>query len=544
MEADLGACVVSAPAHLREALEARADRQRERVLSLVDEADARRHARPPAAPTPPRGNGSGWAAMSLATLGVLGLAAAGVGRYRARHGRRRSAPAPPWTLVAAAAGAAGVGLGLVLTARAALHPRPLSFARPAAPALTEGARSLDVILPEVEGPAPRPVTRRGWFWAGAVALLLLVAVRVSLGPLMTHFTQKGLDSLTGYKGTFSTVHVSLLPMRLTITDLRLVEDGTDVKDAVLYIKNLQAQVAWGGLLQGRLVATAIADHAHFRILMGQTQAPPEVKKAAKEVAAEVKRNELNLGKTLEAVVPLRVDRFELRDSEVTLTDATDAKRPQFWIKDIEFVAENMVTRDALDENVPLLMTARATVQESGVLKLMVMVDLLATKPAFTGQAQLSGLNLESLYEWAAAKAGVSPHGKLDAFVNLNSAGGALRGEVKVMAHDVHVDALPGDLANGLRAAAANIAFAVLKDEKQGRVVATTLPLRGTLEQPDVQVWPAVLGVVRNAFVDSLAWGFGDLPIATANKKEGLIDQTVKGLDKKRPGPSAQPGGAR
>jgi hypothetical protein len=478
--------------------------------------------------------------MSFATLGVLGLAAAGVGRsWR----RTRFTPAPQWTLVAGAAGAAGVGLGLVLSARTALHREPLGAALPPALALTEGARAA-VILPEVQGPIPRLVTRRGWFWAGVVTLVLLIAVRVALGPLMTHFTQKGLDSLTGYKGTFSTVSVSLLPMRVTITDLRLVEDGTDVKDAVLYIKDLRAQVAWTGLLEGRLVAAVIANHAHFRLLMGQTEAPPEVKEAAKQAVAEVKRNELNLGKTLEAVVPLRVDRFELRDSEVTLVDANDAKRPHFWIKDIEFVAENLVTRDELDENVPLLMTARATVQKTGVLKLMLMIDLLAPKPAFTGQVQLSGLKLESLYAWAAAKAGVSPHGKLDAFVNVNSAEGALRGEVKVMAHEVHVEPIPGDLANGLRAAAANIAFAVLKDEKKGRVVATTLPLRGSLEQPDVQVWPAVLGVVRNAFVDSLEWGFGDLPIGTANKKEGIIDQTVKGLDKKQPGPSAQPGGSK
>ncbi len=522
-------------------LEAKADLQRERLLSLVDEADARRHPRPGATPSLLPGRANGWAAVSAATLGVLGLAAAGVGRYRSR-----AVAAPRWTLFVAAAGAAGVSLGLVLSARAAPHraPVPALDARPETLAMTEGVGATAVILPEVEGPAPRPVTRRAWFWAVAAVLVLLVAARVALGPLVTHLTQKGLDSLTGYEGTFSQVHVSLLPARLTLTDLRLVEDGTEVKDAVLFIKALRAQVLWGGLLQGRLEAAVIADHAHFRVLMGETQAPPEVEEAAKKAVAEVKRNELNLAKTLEAVVPLRVARFELRDSEVTLIDATDAKQPHLWLKDIEFVAENLVTRAALDEQVPLLMTGRATVQKSGVLKLMVMVDLLAPKPAFTGQVQLSGLNLESLYAWASAKAGVSPHGRLDAFVNLNSAGGALRGDVKVMARDVKVDALPGDVANGLRAAAANIAFAALKDEQKGRVVATTLPLRGTLEQPDVQVWPAVLGVVRNAFVDALGWGFGDLPLGTASEKEGLIDQTVKALDKKEPGPSAQPGGAR
>ena len=78
----------------------------------------------------------------------------------------------------------------------------------------------------------------------------------------------------------------------------------------------------------------------------------------------------------------------------------------------------------------------------------------------------------------------------------------------------------------------------------GAHYATTLPLRGSLEKPDAQLWPAIIGVLRNAFVDSLGWGFGDLPVATAPKKENIIEQTVKGLDKKEPGPKAQPKGGQ
>lgn len=511
----------------RELLELRANEQRKRVMKLVDAVDAWRHPRRDSKSPSPRA----IAAATLTGVGVIGAIAAFL------TGKR---PSKALLTLSATVGGAGLALGVgpvIARSRKAL-PAP-------SPAVVE--------LKQLEAPKPLPVVhgpvqkKRGHVVAMVVAgvlLVLLVALRIALNPLAAHFTQKGLDGLTGYTGTFKSVSVSLLPLSYTIEDLRLVQDGTPVEEAVLYVKQLRATAKWTDLLRGRVFAAARADHAHFRVLLGTTEAPPEVEQAAKEGAEELKRNDLDISKTLEAIIPFRVDRFELADSEVTLTDATDPKRPQIWINDIEFVAENIVSRQKLDQRAPLMLTGRATVQKTGVLKLLVVADLLDEKPAFTGQAQLIGLDLESLYQWAASKAGLSPHGTVDVFVNFNSAKGGLGGDVKVLAKKVHVDALEGKFTNAVKAAAANAAFNILKDEQKGEAVGTTLPLRGALQKPDPQIWPTVIGVLRNAFVDSLGWGFGDLPVSTAKKKEGVIEQAVKGLDKKESGPKAQPQGGK
>lgn len=511
----------------REPLELRANAQRRRVLELVEAVDAWRHPRRGSPRPAPRT----IAAVTLTGLGVLGAIAAFL--------TGKKGPSKALLTASAAVGATGLALGAGpainrskarLPAVADQAPRPVARAAP---------------LPEMHGPVlqRRSGRRLGWIFLG-VLLVLVVGVRIALEPLAVHFTQKGLDSLTGYAGTFSDVDVSIIPLEYRIENLRLVQDGTEAEDAVLYVKELKASAKWANLLRGRVVASARADHAHFRLNLGETKAPPEVEKAAKEGAEVLRRNELDIGKTLDSILPFRVDRFELHDSEVTLTDVTDPRQPQIWLNDIEFVAENITSREQLDQRAPTMLTGRATVQKTGVLKLLVVADILDEKPAFTGQAQLIGLNLESLYQWAAAKAGLSPHGAVDVFVNFNSARGGLGGDVKVMAKKVKVDPLEGKFTNAVKAAAANAAFGVLKDERAGEAVATTLPLRGSLEKPDPQVWPTVIGVLRNAFVDSLGWGFGDLPVNTARKKEGLIEQAVKGLDKNEVGPKAQPEGGK
>ena len=53
--------------------------------------------------------------------------------------------------------------------------------------------------------------------------------------------------------------------------------------------------------------------------------------------------------------------------------------------------------------------------------LAVLLAACDSKPAFTGEAQVEGLKLESLDAWTSAKAGISAKGTIDCFVNFNSA---------------------------------------------------------------------------------------------------------------------------
>jgi hypothetical protein len=71
-------------------------------------------------------------------------------------------------------------------------------------------------------------------------------------------------------------------------------------------------------------------------------------------------------------------------------------------------------------------------------------------------------------------------------------------------------------------------------------VATVIPIKGRLDDPDVQLWPTVLGVVRNAFVEGISSGFTHLPPATADKPQGKIEQIGNALKKDEGPPKAQP----
>ena len=65
-------------------------------------------------------------------------------------------------------------------------------------------------------------------------------------------------------------------------------------------------------------------------------------------------------------------------------------------------------------------------------------------------------------------------------------------------------------------------------------------LEGRLTDPDIQLWPAVFGVVRNAFVEGLTSGFTHLPPEKTDDEQGVLTQAKDALKKDDGPPKAQP----
>lgn len=389
-----------------------------------------------------------------------------------------------------------------------------------------------------------PWYRRRAFWVVVAGAVLILTGRLALNPIATSLLERALADVEGYRATFDPVQVSIIPLSMTVSNLVVVqEDATDI-EPIIRVSRLEARVLWRKLLRGQLVASASLQGAKFVITFGVSKVTPQLAEAARLAAEEIKRNELDLGAILEKVIPLRVDRIEVRESEFLITDATDGALPQFWVSEVQLVVDNLVTRKSLDQEVPLMISLRALVARTGVLKVLATANLHADKPAFSGQAQLDGLRLESLHSWTSSKAGLAVKGDLNVFVNFNSAEGKLSGDVKVIARNIEVAPSTGEITDAFKATIATLAVKVLSDRVEGReAIATVLPLRGSLERVDAQIWPTILGVVRNAFVQALDFGFADLPKATAARKEGVLPQLGKALDDgNQAAPMAQPAG--
>jgi len=382
-----------------------------------------------------------------------------------------------------------------------------------------------------------------WLRRSLLALTIIIAVvviiRLVLDPVATHFTRKALDDADAVRGDFHSVHVTVFPPGYEIRRIKIVErlhptrenprGSDDWKHPLFYAERVAVGLDWRALFHGRLAAGARLDQPKISI----TKRAKETKEAAgvPDVRA-----------ALERVTPARVARVEIRDGEVLYRDLTAPRTPEIWLHGIELAVENIATRRDLAGGRPVTVSGRAKLGRSGDVTLFVSANPFASKLAFAGEAAVKGWKVAELFDVIEPATDLqTPKGTLDLFAEFKAAAGAISGGVKPVLKNVEVRPTEDKLGNKLKAWIADEGLDLFSDRVPERnAVATVIPIKGKLDAPDIQLWPTVLGVVRNAFVEGISSGFTHLPPRTADKPQGKVEQVKDALKKDEGPPKAQP----
>jgi hypothetical protein len=367
----------------------------------------------------------------------------------------------------------------------------------------------------------------------AVLVGLAVLIRIVLDPIAGHYTRQALNKSDAVSGDFARVHVTILPPGYEIHRLKVIEaEGGDWRHPLFYAEWAKVSLDWRRLFHAEIAARLRLESP--KITVTQRATAPKKK-------TEIPDMETTLGN----LIPARIDRIEVRDGEFLFRDLTAPRHPEIWVHGIELATENLATRPSLAGGRPATINAAATLGHSGELTLFVSADPFNHKPDFAGNVALRGWKVAELYdlEQPATKL-QTPEGTLDLFAEFKSSNGVITGGVKPVLKNVKVRPAEASFGNKVKAWIADNGLHLFSDRVPDRnAVATVIPIKGRLEKPDVQLWPTVLGVVRNAFVEGISSGFSHLPPSTAPEKEGPVKQATHALEKDKGPPKAQPGPA-
>jgi hypothetical protein len=371
---------------------------------------------------------------------------------------------------------------------------------------------------------------RGVLIALAALITLIVVIRIVLDPIASHYAHRELDAAESMRGDFERLHISVLPPGYEITRLKIVEHPRDDwKQPLLYVEHMRATASLGELLHGRVSARVRLDEPKIVYTMrgeGGGGPPPDI------------------GAALEKVIPARVERIEVRGGEVLVRDHNAPRHPEIWVHRLELAAENLTTRAHLAGGRPATASASAKLGRSGDLTFFVSANPFARSPDFAGNLAVRGWKVAELYDVVEPATKLqTPEGTLDLFAEFDAHGGEISGGVKPVLKNVKVEATSNDFGNKVKAWIADKGLHLFSDRVPGRnAVVTVVPIKGRLDHPDLQLWPTILGVVRNAFVEGIASGFAHVPPPEAEKKEGPVTQAKHALDKDEGPPKAQPEG--
>lgn len=342
-----------------------------------------------------------------------------------------------------------------------------------------------------------------------VVVVLLAAARVALPGLIRSRLNQKLDSLPGgYRGQVGGVSLALHRGTVSLEELEL-QDAK--RDLVVTVKELRLRVRLAELLRGRVVASADVEKPMVRIAVRRAV------RRAKAVAARVRKRKGEQARGGEAdprgpakplpdalaeAAPFRVERVEVRDGELIVIESGLEAR----VSDVQVVVEGL-TNEGEGRNARLQAAAR--VMEEGKASLTVQADPLAENPSFSLTAKVEDVDLPSINPLLRWQLGVDvERGTFEAVSEMDAEGGSFEGYVKPFVDDLKMlEAEDFERpAKALKEAVVGAVAAVLKNKKTG-AVATKVPVKGELDDPDIGVWAAVAAVLRNAFVEALRPSF-------------------------------------
>ncbi|MGO9831984.1 MAG: hypothetical protein ACLPJH_17765 [Myxococcaceae bacterium] len=340
---------------------------------------------------------------------------------------------------------------------------------------------------------------RWWQWALLALGVLWLAVLLVRQPLTRYATHRALGAIPGWQGDAADAHLGFFPLVYTVTRVHLVPEDRSLP--IFYIERMDSGVFWGDLLRGRLNAWAKLDHVKMTFFLIPIHIP-------------------DLAAMLQKVMPLAIERVQCKHGEITIalrhsrSDAPEKPEgdgPQLWFHDLEATLEGLATRPDLEPHATTL-ALRATMARTGEVSAFVTVDLLTPGAiTFTGQLGLVGLNLAEL-DSVLGPSGLRLGGTFDLKARFGVDHGKLTGALEPVLKHGRVEALGGDLGKKLTVALADDAVQLLSDQVPGRdALVTIIPIHGNLDHPKLDVWAAVSGVLRNAFVVGLSESLQQLP---------------------------------
>jgi hypothetical protein len=184
-------------------------------------------------------------------------------------------------------------------------------------------------------PDHRPASRR-WgvgHWILAVLATIAVIIYIAsffLDSIVRQRVLKEMNSkLVGYHTTLRHAHVQLLNGSLYLTGL-VVHQDKHPEPPVADMRQMAFHIQWREIFTGHVVADVLLTHPHVHINLLQLRA---------EKADPVPLSQKGWQDAIQAIYPLKINVFRIRDGELTYID-TDPSRPLHF-SDLTFRADNI-----------------------------------------------------------------------------------------------------------------------------------------------------------------------------------------------------------
>jgi hypothetical protein len=333
--------------------------------------------------------------------------------------------------------------------------------------------------------------RRTLIVVGTVAVVAVVA-RLAAPLALERYVNRQLADLGEYRGSVAAIELSVLRGGYVLRNLEIVKP-TAPPDTPPFaaIPAMNVALQWRSLLRGRAVGEVVMHEPVLNLVQGPSGEQQQLGTG------------VNWPQQIRDLFPFRLNVVEARNGLVTFKAPGISTDDSLTMRDFTMELRNLTNVQDVEEPAFAELDVRGGIMGNAPLSLTGRIDPNEMTPTFDLDLSLEGARLVDVNPWLREFLKVDAEmGVFSMYAELAAAEGRFEGYVRPILEDPQLFNSETDSQGPLRKtweALVNVAAKILENREEEQV-ATQIPLRGEIDNPDVDVLTAMVNLVRNAFV--------------------------------------------
>ena len=350
-----------------------------------------------------------------------------------------------------------------------------------------------------------------------IVVVVLIGARLALEPILLDYANDKIDALQAYDGHVDDLDLALLRGGYDIQGVEIVKTGAGQPVPFFKADRIEATVEWRSLLRGQLVAEGDMYRPQVNLVQAESDKKSQLGK------------EVNWVDQFKELFPFRFNTVRIHDGTVTFRAPGIQTKDALTARHIDGSVSNLTNVADSTKETFARFHFDAQVLEDGKANVGGSIDPLAQQPTFDVNLRVKNVQLPQVNPWLTRfiKADAEK-GEFELYMELAAADSKFKGYAKPVMRDVDIYSSEEPEKNPLKRlweGIVDVAANVLENREKGQVAAR-IPLSGTIENPDADLFATIGSVLRNAFVSAFARSL-EGSISVRSVRESLKDVSEK-----------------
>ena len=367
----------------------------------------------------------------------------------------------------------------------------------------------------------RRIFKKKRYIVPVIILILLIVFRIYLPTLVKNKVNKVLADIPGYYGQVEDIDISLLRGAYEINGMYLNKGTAETQVPFLNFPKSDISIEWKSLFKGKIVSEIIMISPEL-IYVFEDQ---------KEESGDADVDDWT--KALTEIVPIDINHFEVHDGKVAFVQLSAEPNIDLQIDKLELTADNLRNVIARERVLPSRIRATGVSIGNGKVALEGNMNLVKEIPDMDLSFSLENAEATALNDFTNYYTGLDfDKGTFGLYSEVAIADGHMVGYVKPLLTDTKLigkeDGFIEILWEGF------VSFFKFALKNQGTdTLATKVPFEGDLNDVQTGVWPTVLNIFKNAWIEAFTGQIDDDINYKDAFKEGGITREEKRLLRKK-----------